>query len=279
MIPHQTVYSVLRNNIKLRSSRKYTLHEEFFRDIDTPEKAYFLGWLYSDGNLSSRSNGAYQISLKLKTEDSDILHQLARELEISNYSLHVRDISYSELLFCSKPLYNQLVNHGCPPAKTPLIRFPTWLQPDLQQYFCRGYFEGDGWICVGTRSRYDSGFYLNVQWGISSNLNFVGGMKSFLDSCLGINLIIHKRMVSKGVGLETNNKSSVPRLINFIYQDRLDLSLSRKLNKCNLARDLIMDKNLRAEWLTEQKERKNGHGGENNSNIQSGREAAESRIL
>ena len=32
---------------------KYTFNQEYFKTIDTEEKAYILGFLYADGNLSN----------------------------------------------------------------------------------------------------------------------------------------------------------------------------------------------------------------------------------
>lgn len=51
-----------RNNIEIRgysqSNAKYDINSNFFERIDSHEKAYFLGWMYSDGNvyLGSKRN-------------------------------------------------------------------------------------------------------------------------------------------------------------------------------------------------------------------------------
>ena len=50
---HKPILKVLeRHNIPRTrvGIRKYKLNEEYFDNIDTPNKAYILGFLYADGN-------------------------------------------------------------------------------------------------------------------------------------------------------------------------------------------------------------------------------------
>ena len=62
------------NNTNIRTAdvynRKYTLNENYFDIIDTQEKAYIVGLLFSDGCISEINNA---ISISLKEEDKDIL--------------------------------------------------------------------------------------------------------------------------------------------------------------------------------------------------------------
>ena len=50
--------------------RKYSLNKEYFKSIDTQEKAYILGFLYADGYNQETKN---QIRLTLQKQDKDIL--------------------------------------------------------------------------------------------------------------------------------------------------------------------------------------------------------------
>lgn len=53
-----------------RTVRKYYYNEQYFKEIDTADKAYFLGWFYSDGNNYSPS---WRSSIKIQENDKYIL--------------------------------------------------------------------------------------------------------------------------------------------------------------------------------------------------------------
>lgn len=57
----KSVYKILKeNNVKVRTmseaAMKYTCNESFFNTIDCEEKAYWLGVLYADGNISKKAS-------------------------------------------------------------------------------------------------------------------------------------------------------------------------------------------------------------------------------
>lgn len=56
-IPLYTVRKTLQNNnIAIRNNNCYkakSVNEDFFEKIDTPEKAYILGFIYADGYLTN----------------------------------------------------------------------------------------------------------------------------------------------------------------------------------------------------------------------------------
>ena len=54
---------------KITGNRKYYFNNEYFDRIDTEEKAYWLGFLYADGYISSNNNG-FGCSLKKVYETS-----------------------------------------------------------------------------------------------------------------------------------------------------------------------------------------------------------------
>ena len=48
---------------------KYKCNDNFFKNIDTEEKAYWLGVLYADGNVSKNSSGTGQVFLSSKDKE------------------------------------------------------------------------------------------------------------------------------------------------------------------------------------------------------------------
>ena len=60
------------------STRKYTLNEHYFDNIDTPTKGYIFGFLLSDG---SNNPNKQTISISLQEEDKYILERMRNEIE------------------------------------------------------------------------------------------------------------------------------------------------------------------------------------------------------
>ena len=77
-VTHKPILKLLkRNNIYVdklarRFHRQYGLNEDYFINIDTPNKAYILGFFFADGN----NNPSKQtISMALQEEDQEILEK------------------------------------------------------------------------------------------------------------------------------------------------------------------------------------------------------------
>lgn len=159
-----------KNGIDRRSAeechRIYPIHEDFFDVIDTQEKAYFLGFLYADGNNSKEAN---YVRIDLARKDRDILEKLVSLIYLEEPLYHIKDyerekeykdqtktIYGSYFNINSKHICHKLEELGCPQRKSLIIHFPKWLtDPELQRHFIRGYYDGDGGVSltdVKTRS-------------------------------------------------------------------------------------------------------------------------------
>ena len=120
--------------------------EKIFDSIDNEEKAYWLGFIYADGYVSSRDNG-FEISLSLK--DLEHLKKFAKFLKHDN---NVKVDSFRcRFSVTNKHLKTRLIELGVTPKKSLTIQFPNSSQvPDyLIPHFIRGYFDGDG--CILTK--------------------------------------------------------------------------------------------------------------------------------
>lgn len=134
-----------RNN----PNTKYdSLDDNFFKEIDTKEKAYLLGWIASDGHVSETG---FHISIHAK--DIDIFRTFDKILGITN-KIHHRLLSnivtYS---VSSKQMKNDLFkwlklpfNENSSHKKSHIVKFPEYLSDDLKMMFLRGFFDGDGSI-------------------------------------------------------------------------------------------------------------------------------------
>lgn len=127
----------------------YHCDYEYFKDINTEEKAYWLGFIYADGNVNKAQN---TLRINLKSNDGGHLVKLNKSIG-GNFNVRIydevhKDKSYpmSQILIYSTNMVKDLMSHGVFPNKTDKITFPD-LPDELIRHFIRGYFDGDGSIC------------------------------------------------------------------------------------------------------------------------------------
>ena len=156
--------------------RRIALDEHFFDEIDTPEKAYWLGFLATDGNVYGN-----EVRIRLAEADSAHLDQFAAALGSQHRVVHaVNNFGRSCATFrvkC-KHMVERLALHGVGPQKSFTVR--PWEGPaHLLPHYWRGAVDGDGWIC-GASSK--NGAYAV---GFCGNEHMVQGFIAFVVSHLG----------------------------------------------------------------------------------------------
>ena len=156
--------AVSRNLKKLGiDTSRNTLIKDIFRQIDTEEKAYWLGFLYADGYVSKYN----QVEVSLALKDKNHLEKL--KVFINTNTNIITDDHRCRLLFCSKELVNDLASLGCVNNKSLILTFPTKEQvpQELLRHFLRGYVDGDGCLCCTSKTQ---------QFSITSTKQFFEGM-------------------------------------------------------------------------------------------------------
>ena len=156
-----------RLGLKMRSnkinSKIYQANDYYFDEINTPEKAYWLGFMYADGYILSDSN---KIGITLAIKDKEHLESFNKCLN-SNYPIkeYCRDTSYKEnteycrVIISSDKLHEDLIKHGVLKNKTNILE-PPKIDYNLIRYFILGYFDGDGsiWLCKSRCPFYNISF-------------------------------------------------------------------------------------------------------------------------
>jgi hypothetical protein len=137
----------LNKQVEIRPRNIYAVDKNYFNKIDTQEKAYTLGWWYSDGNVMPDG----KIRVCIQQEDEYIIQWLKEQLQYTGplYYKSSRPTSPKpqvELCINRQTLAQDLIKLGCIPNKSMLLKFPTEDQvpKNLIQHFVRGYFDGDG---------------------------------------------------------------------------------------------------------------------------------------
>jgi len=110
--------------------KKYYYNEEYFKKIDSKDKAYFLGLLYADGNVyhgtESNKKQRNRIQITLNNDDAYILQKFLNYLG-SNSKLYSDKKRYTKLILDNKSLYNDIIRLGCIPNKSLILKFPSKL--------------------------------------------------------------------------------------------------------------------------------------------------------
>jgi len=128
-------------------TRLYEYDEKFFREIDSPTKAYWVGFLMADGCVI-RSNNNGSVTVHVSEKDMAVLTHLRSDL-CSNLPIGPTATGV-RLSVGSVQMADDLIRLGVTPNKTGHERFPfAHLIEAYHPDFIRGFFDGDG--CVHIR--------------------------------------------------------------------------------------------------------------------------------
>lgn len=224
---------VKRNNEKVKNNSEahsiYSVNQNYFEKIDTEPKAYFLGLMYADGCIHSTNP---RMLISLQEEDKYILELFKEELEFNGY-LYFKPCENTKNQFTleitSQKLKDNLINLGCIPKKSLILKFPNNFQVpnELLHHFIRGYFDGDG--SVGITDRLINGKEYKEQFiqFIGSN-NFIDGLSKELDFLTKFNTSSTNNENNKQIAIKS--KLDFIRMYEFLYKDAT-IYLHRKYNK------------------------------------------------
>lgn len=140
----------IRENLFTRNKTNY-VNKDYFKIIDSSEKAYFLGFIMADGNMYKRKNGRLSFTLKVKSTDCDIVYRLANAIEFDVSKVKTRERYRKETLTIGTEIkvHNQefcdnLVNLGVVPRKGGAEKLSDKIPREFIKDFIRGFWDGDG---------------------------------------------------------------------------------------------------------------------------------------
>ena len=148
-----------------KRTNKYTMDEDFFEKIDTPIKAYVLGFLITDGCVNSNRES---IEFSLALRDECQLYNIKQALKYTgpitrSYSYcNGKRFEKCSLRLTSSKLKSDLINLGIGPKKSADVKVPP-IPSEYRIDLLRGLFDGDG--AVGTYCGFEfCGNKYIVQW-------------------------------------------------------------------------------------------------------------------
>ena len=233
---HQPVYNYFKKmgwgRTGKTGKRIYKVNEDFFKCINTEEKAYILGFICADGHIEKD-----RLNITVSIKDRDILEKIRyamhsnhpiKEVQRTNpYKKTNREnLILSELMIGSVELVKPLFNMGLTTNKTYTLNgdILKYIPKYLIRDFLRGYFDGDGNVFFGRR--YSSGYKYNVN--ICGNEDFL--LKSF-QVYFPSNNKLYKDLYSRQCYVwKISQKDKVRDFMYYLYYNS-SIFLQRKYNE------------------------------------------------
>lgn len=228
----------VRKVYKKDIDKSHTINSNYFENIDSEEKAYFLGLLYADGNiyLGSKKRKHYSLSINLIEEDKYMLERF-RDIIAPNHKLYIVDKSKQnknwklqyKFLIDNKKITEDLTKLGCTPKKSLTLTFPKNISQHLLQHFIRGYFDGDGGICKYNINRFTKNYILFNANFVSTKM-FIIDLQYIIQSVLNNSCSIYIRKNGITAGITIGGNQQVYSLLSWLYKDAT-IYIKRKHDK------------------------------------------------
>ncbi len=224
----QHVYNILKNNnvVCRKVHNIYSCNNKYFEVIDTEEKAYWLGFLMADGNISRN-----RVRINLHERDVEHLYKFTKSLS-SNHKIGKtsKGTQYNQrkVEICSPSLCEDLIKIGCIENKTFKLQFPN-INEHLIRHFVRGYFDGDGSLSFGKKQ----GKYLYSSICIVGTESFCNSLIKVVSNELQITTSLRQRFPDRFNStrmLEISGNKQVLKFLEWIYGN-CTIYLDRKYNK------------------------------------------------
>lgn len=148
---------LLENNIQIRGlNSKGNRVEDYFSNINTPEKAYLLGLIQTDGNITNKKNHS-ALSITQHKDFAWYIEDML--LDFSSYVCNTKDKNCRQLQIGSKTIVSDLIKLGIVPNK---VKNQTddninilWesIPEEFKGDFIRGCIDGDGYVTFFTQEK------------------------------------------------------------------------------------------------------------------------------
>ena len=220
----------------------YHCDYDYFKTIDTEEKAYWLGFIYADGNVNKAKN---TLTINLQGRESGHLSKFNKCIA-GNFKVKVFDEKHgdkvykmSRILVYSTKMAHDLISHGVFPNKTSKITFPS-LPNHLIRHFIRGYFDGDGSICERKHKKRQSDLACSFTCG---NVVFLESLREILFQNNVKSYLVRDKRGAK-YSLSLAGLQNPDTFLHYIYDDAT-VYLDRKyLKKESLYKYLNVEQRL-----------------------------------
>ena len=213
---------LLKNNIKLRTLSEanmiYNVNDHIFDNIDSHEKAYWIGFLAADGSINRNT-----VKLCLAIKDINHLYRFkfflnsTNPIKIYNATLKNKKYPCCEIGFRSENILNQLSIHSVVSNKSKTLLFSTNIPKQYISSYILGIFDGDG--CFNLMKF--NGTNLNIRqmrFSLLASKDVAKNIQNyFYNEC---NVGINKIQLYKNIHiLQYGGNSVLLKISNYLYKD------------------------------------------------------------
>ena len=230
---------------KANYRRAYSVDDDYFENIDSQKKAYWLGWLITDGFITTNLNtkrgniNTNTIGLKLQSKDRCVLEDFKKDLntdisiktikgrkafeytnKITNKTVCIKGGEQAEFRFTSAKMVQDLAKYGIHQNKTYDVTFPKELDSKYYPGFIAGVISGDGCIDIKKNRK---GFILRCT--IAGTLDLVQKIREILikEICFNPEKKISKYESSKCLYRLELNQSETIALYYWLQKNGISL--------------------------------------------------------
>ena len=206
---------------------KCKINENYFENIDSHKKAYWLGFICADGHINKQ--GYLTIAIK----DKEILEKFTKDTNSTYKIQHVFQLdnrtgkSYEKYSCCfsNKVFVSHIINHGVTHDKSDVLNFPN-IDEQYYSSFIAGLFDGDGSVYVK-----DNGVTKVLGCNLISTKEVLNHVNNWLLEKYNIPNISCTRITKNksNVWKQYWYKYAVP-FLNIIYSVDPEMYLQRKYN-------------------------------------------------
>jgi len=207
------------------------INVDFFRSIDSEEKAYWLGFIVADGSIHS-CDVYKSLTISLQEQDKEHIQKIRDVFNggMGHYNGQWRFYIHNTSVF------NNLVNLGIYPDKTHKDEyFETFdkLDDELKRHYLRGIFDGDGTVSFDNRRN-------TLTCGFIATDKHLHQIISYLENRLNVSHIKIKKYDYYST-INYQSKKDVLKILSYLY-DNSTIYLERKFKKFNDNRVLLVYK-------------------------------------
>ena len=236
------ILTVQNEGISIRNkTSKYKYQQDIFENIDTAEKAYWLGFLAADGCNYQREHNA-SIILNIHEKDKKHLEKFKffckTNAEIKSYIGYEgfsNQTPMCKITLNSKKISNDLIDKGIIPNKS-LILQPPNISEQFYKPFILGYFDGDG--SISKTSQYNN-YTISIQ-GTKEILTWICQV-------LNWNANLEKRdinSINNSYYIRCGGTNKPYQILNQLYNS-CEIHLDRKYNIYKTLETVVLSRNTK----------------------------------